>query len=72
MKVKILTTICGPNIRCLPGDVVDLPDNFAKELIQGRYAIKTEEQQKEEIKQEKISKAAASKTRVAIADPKDE
>ena len=72
MKVQILTTICGPDIRHLPGEIVDLPNGFAKELIQGGYAKATEEQEKAEIKEEKIKKHGASKGRIATADPKDE
>jgi hypothetical protein len=71
MKVQILTTICGPNIRHLPGEEVELSDNFAKELIIGGYAKATEEQEKTEIKEEKIKKLGASKTRVASVDPKN-
>ena len=38
MKVKLLSRIAGPDGCHNPGDVVDLPTDFAGELVRGRYA----------------------------------
>ncbi len=38
MRVKMITLACGPSWSASPGEVIDLPNKVAKELIAGRYA----------------------------------
>ena len=38
IKVEMKTLSCGPNGTLRPGEVYELPDEEAKQLIEGRYA----------------------------------
>jgi len=39
MKIKILTTLAGPQGVIQAGSIVLMPDRQAKELVAGKYAI---------------------------------
>ena len=39
MKVKMITTVCGPKINISAGQVADLPEKTAKELIKAKSAV---------------------------------
>ncbi|WP_422923739.1 hypothetical protein [Singulisphaera sp. PoT] len=43
MKVKMLTTLAGPEFTCQAGETCDVPEAMADDLLEGGYAEEVEE-----------------------------
>jgi len=61
MKVRMLTTYAGPKGNFKPGDVVDVENDEAKALIEGRHAEHAAEEEARGKRNEKAAKKAAAK-----------
>ena len=61
-KVRIKTIMMGPNIRYMPGDVIDVEDSIGIQLINSRYAeLITESQMIQPPENAMMSKAVSRK-----------
>ena len=61
MKIRMLTTACGPKFNASAGEVVEVANKFGKELIDGYYAEPFEGLKMVDSKQALKNKAAAEK-----------
>ena len=68
MKIEMKTVYAGPNGNYKPGQVVDMEDQQAKDLIKGGYAVPYVDPQKAADEKAKADKKAADEK--AKADKK--
>lgn len=69
MKVKLLTIYANPTASYTKGDIINVSDKEAKELISGGYALEVpEEKLTKQVKTERVKKIVEDEN--TIAKPK--
>ena len=61
MKIRMITTACGPTFNASAGEVVDVDSKFGKELIDGHYAEPAKGRVMVQTKQALANEAAVKK-----------
>lgn len=69
MKIKMITLAAGPNGNLEPGQEVDVPVEFAQQLIEGGYAVEIEEAISDQ--PSAISEEKEQKIEEAVVKPKE-